>query len=238
MSDTINEQRLNDYVDGELTAAEAEEVERLLASSAEARATVEFLRSLRERSARLPASIEPQRDLWPEIERRMAPAPLAAVDQDEVLERTASDPTGRRSWWPRLDTAQWALLAAAAVVLVVSSSAITAWLIGAPQPDAGITARGADTPGVALEQPVPIEARYAAEIEDLMWALYENRETLDPDTVTTIETNMRVIDRAIRRVREALDEDPSNAGLNRMLDNNYRHKLQLLRRANRIIEMS
>ena len=69
-------------------------------------------------------------------------------------------------------------------------------------------------------------------------ALYENRETLDPDTVTTIDTNLRVINRAIRRAREALDEDPQNGGLNRMLSSNYRRKLELLQRANRMIELS
>ena len=57
----------------------------------------------------------------------------------------------------------------------------------------------------------------AVEIEQLMWALFENRERLDEDTVSTIETNLRVIDRAIRSAREALEDDPQNAGLTRML---------------------
>ena len=82
------------------------------------------------------------------------------------------------------------------------------------------------------------EAGYALEIEQLMRVLYENRDTLDPDTVSTIEPNLRVIDRAIDRVREALEEDPANPGLARMLTSNYRHKVQLLQRANRIIELS
>ncbi len=89
-----------------------------------------------------------------------------------------------------------------------------------------------------LEEIRSAEAGYALEIEQLMRVLYENRDTLDPDTVSTIETNLRVIDRAIDRVREAIEEDPVNSGLARMLTKNYRHKLQLLQRANRIIEAS
>lgn len=84
--------------------------------------------------------------------------------------------------------------------------------------------------GAALTAMPAIEAEYAIRIERLLWALYENRERLDPDTVSTIETNLRVIDGAIGRAREALEEDPENPGLARMLNSNYRHKLQLLQR--------
>jgi len=236
MSERISDEQLNDYVDGLLSEAEAAEVERLMASSSEARETVDFLRSLRAATADLPASIEPQRDLWPQIEGRMAPAPLAVVDEEAAVA-----PRGPAvSWWPRLNTHQWATLATAALLLVVSSSAITAWMVGtdAPPPAAAALTEAVPIEAVSLDETVPVEARYAAEIEDLMWSLYENRDSLDPQTVSTIETNMRVIDRAIRRAREALEEDPANAGLSRMLDTNYRHKLQLLQRANRIIEMS
>lgn len=254
MSEPISEERLNDYVDGLLDGSEAAEVERLLAESAEARATVDFLRALRVQAARLPESVQPERDLWPGIRARMAPAPLAAVEgggHDETRrdDATAADGATRRAagGWPRLAAPQWAALAAAAMFLVVSSSAITAWMMGSAPADpigggqaaAGNPAAGDPAAtGVALDEGLPLEARYAIEIQQLLWALFENRERLDPDTITTIQTNLRVIDRAIRDAREALDEDPGNAGLSRMLDSNYRRKLELLQRANRIIEMS
>jgi hypothetical protein len=256
MSEPISEQRLGDYVDGVLSENEAAEVERRLAESAGARATVDFLRSLRVQAERLPEAIEPDRDLWPGIRARMAPAPLAPVAapaRDETMQVGAS-PAGRRiapgapgsdrlSGWPRLAAPQWAALAAAAMFLVVGSATITAWMMGAAAPADG--SAGAETTlgdpsasGVALDAALPPEARYAVQIEQLLWTLYENRESLDPDTVTTIETNLRVIDRAIRTAREALNEDPGHAGLSRMLDSSYRRKLELLQRASRIIEMS
>ncbi len=238
MSEAINEERLDDYVDGLLSAPEAAEIERLMAASREARDTVAFLRELRQQAAQLPASIEPDRDLWPEIRERMAPAPLASVEVAGVGDRSTASAPGR---FPRLSPFQWATLAAAAMVLVVTSSAITAWVVGIPVADisgAPSPVGGPSTEAVALGEAPTIGAEYAVEIEQLMWALFENRERLDEDTVSTIETNLRVIDRAIRSAREALEDDPQNAGLTRMLTSNYRHKLQLLQRASRIIELS
>lgn len=236
MSEAISEDRLNDYVDGLLSAAEAAEIERLLATSREARDTVEFLLGLRQRSAELPVSIEPDRDLWPAIRERMAPGPLSSVQGGGDTMRAVPPKPG---WFPRLGPLQWATVAAAAIVLVVTSSAITAWFVGtAAELPLQEAPSGTAPIGVALAEQPANEAAYALEIEQLLWALYENRERLDEDTISTIETNLRVIDRAIRSAREALEDDPQNVGLTRMLTSNYRHKLELLQRANRIIELS
>ncbi len=238
MSKTIDEQHLNDYVDGLLSEREASEVERVLQTSVQARRTVEFLKSLRRQCADLPASIEPERDLWPEIRRRMAPVPLTSVDG--IARRSGSGPASS-AWWPTLSPSQWATLAAAAMLLMVMSSAITAWLVGTPAMDAALRSPAAESTPVttaAMGGKAPIGAEYAIEIERLLSMLYENRDLLDVETVSTIETNLRVIDRAIRNAREALAEDPQNSALTRRLASNYRHKLQLLQRANRIIELS
>lgn len=242
MSDVPSEERLNDYVDGLLSAPEAREVERALAASAEARATVEFLRSLRARTEQLPDAIEPSRDLWPGIAEQMVVAPLASIGPvPERATRVVSDEaTAYPTWWPSFDGFQWAALAVAATLLMVVSSGLTAWMMAVPDSAnvAGAPAVAVSTAGSEGEGIRPAEAARALEIEQLMRVLYENRDILDPDTVSTIETNLRVIDRAIDRVREALEEDPSNPGLARMLTSNYRHKVQLLQRANRIVELS
>jgi len=67
------ESRLHDYVDGPMSAAEKLDIERHLATCVNCRGEVEFLNSLRQQVAALPASIEPPRDLWPEIADRIAP---------------------------------------------------------------------------------------------------------------------------------------------------------------------
>lgn len=237
MNEAISEERLNDYVDGVLTDQEAAEVERYLASSAEARDTVQFLRSLQARAAELPASIDPEGDLWPAIQTRLAPVSLVSLTG---VARRAASPAAASSWWPTLEPLQWATLAAAAMFLVVTSSAMTAWILAAPDPlDAPADGAGGAVLSAVASTAIPaIEAEYAVQIEGLLWALYENRDRLDPDTVSTIETNLRAIDRAIGRAREALKDDPENRGLARMLNSSYRHKLRLLQRTTRIIEWS
>ncbi len=235
MSDAPSEERLNDYVDGLLSEHEAGEVEAALAASAEARATVEFLRSLRARSEQLPDAIEPGRDLWPGIAERMVPAPLASVVAEPTTGIVGDEVTPHRTWWPSLDGFQWATLGAAAMLLMVASSSLTVWVLSLPGNE---SVAGVPTVVSGGEGIRPAEVSYALEIEQLMRVLYENRDAVDPDTVSTIETNLRVIDRAIDRVREALQEDPANPGLVRMLTKNYQHKVQLLQRANHIIELS
>ena len=226
MNERIEEQ-LNDYVDGLLTAPQAAEVERYLETSEKGRASVEFLRSLRVRTDALPKSIEPRRDLWPQIVAALLPERLVRVDFE------GATATQRVSWIPSLRPKQWAMLAAAAMVLIVASSGLTLWVVAPPS-------ASFDRPGIAVVDSGAGELRpevgYAVEIERLITALYEHREALDPDTVTTIEANLKVIDRAINRSLQALEEDPESPGLSRMLASNYRRKLELLQRASRIIE--
>lgn len=240
MNEHMNDERLNDYVDGLLSEDEAREVEDFLVGSTEAQQAVDSLRLLKARTAELPDAIEPSRDLWPGIAEKMAPAPLSSVEGEARRSRTkmGARAFGFGSLVPRLEAFQWATLAAAAMVLVVSSSAITAWVLQVPElaVATGGEKGGAAVSNVALDSLHPVEAEYALEIADLLTVLMNNRDTLDPDTVTTIQTNLRVIDRAIRRAREALEEDPENAGVARMLTHGYRNKLQVLQRANLLIE--
>jgi hypothetical protein len=67
------ENRLHDYVDGVLTPAERQEVERHLETCANCRAEMQFLQALRQQVAHLPQRLEPPRDLWPEIAARIEP---------------------------------------------------------------------------------------------------------------------------------------------------------------------
>ncbi len=228
MNERIEEQ-LNDYVDGLLSAPQAAKVERYIETSEDARATVEFLRSLQVRSDALPESIEPRRDLWPKIAAALTPSRLVQVD----FSGEPADVGQPGSFFPGLDWPQWASLAAAALVLIVASSGITLWMVAPEAADVDGPAVMVASDGAPAVSP---EAEYAVEIERLMTVLYQRREVLDPDTVTTIEANLRVIDRAINRSLQAIEKDPEGPGLSRMLAGNYRRKLELLQRANRIIE--
>lgn len=71
MNEHLGEERLNGFVDGLLSAVERDAAEQHLAGCAECRRDVERLRALLASAAALPKSIEPARDLWPDIAPRL-----------------------------------------------------------------------------------------------------------------------------------------------------------------------
>ncbi len=218
-------------------AAESGPLEAHLASCAECREEVAWIRRLRSEAAELPRAVEPSRDLFPAIRARIA---LGTAEQPE---RGAGRVVGRAAgrWSP-------IRLAAAAVVLVALSSAITLQLarsgadIEAPGITAGTEESAAGTPdgsGTASggtrfassgEEAVGvIEAAWAPTLRELESALVEGRERLQPETLEVIESNLRIIDRAIREAREALAADPASQGAARSLNGMLETRAQVLR---------
>ena len=103
--------RLDEYVDGQLEAAEAAAVEMHLAECTQCRAELEALRSLLAKAKALPRSVAPPPSVWRSIERRTAGARPESVTP---LRRSRA-----RVFW----------LAAAAIALMVMSSSLTSlWL--------------------------------------------------------------------------------------------------------------
>jgi hypothetical protein len=149
----------------------------------------------------LPRSIEPPHDLWPAIETRLAPR--------------------RTSWRP------WLALAAA-VLLVVASSAITALVLRRAEGPAG---RVPVATNPAPTAHLVAEAGYARAAEELGRALAERRDRLHPETVRTLERNLAIIDRAIAESRAALAADPGDPDLEAILLASWDRKLTLLRQA-------
>ena len=88
------------YVAGSLPRGDRDAVERHLAGCAECRADVEAARALAGPLAALPRTIDPPRDLWPRIERRITPAPVRSR-----------------------------LLALAAAIALVAGSSTATWLV-------------------------------------------------------------------------------------------------------------
>lgn len=203
--------RLNDYLDGELSSEERGLLESHLKACAECRSDLESSRELLREAAGLPRVIEPERDLWPEIARRLTRPALG-------------DRTLRSLRYP---------LAAAAVLLIAISSGITAILLDrtGESPTMGVS------PSAAADWLV-VESPLASAVEELTRTLEENRERLAPETAARIETNLRVIDAAIGETRAALLADPADADLRQMLWNAYRAKLELLQGINRWLASS
>ncbi len=216
-SEHPTEERLNDHVDGLLSAPAAAAVEAHLAACAACRAEVEGLRALLAGAAALPRAVAPPAELW------------------EALRAATTARPARAAWTVRTTRRE---LAAAAALLVALSSGITAALVrdrGAPAPT-GVAAsdRGAARPRAEWVEFTRAEAEYVGTADDLEALLAGNRAALAPETVRTVEESLRVIDAAIRDARAALARDPANAELSNVLAATYRDKIDVLERTLRL----
>jgi len=162
----------------------------------------------------LPASVVPLADLWPAIERRLA---------------TRSAGRG-----PRLDWRMLAVAAALALAFVVAGLALRP----GPAPVGGppIEARApADAPALAAGTANPPRFGAAEEAlirtkQQLRLVLAERRPDMSPRTAAVVDRNLAVIEEAIDEIRGALENDPTNPQLNRMLLAAHQRELALLQR--------
>jgi hypothetical protein len=224
--------QLSDYVDDELPADERRALERHLAGCPECARTLQDLKRIVATASSLPAR-PPAADLWNGVAVRVgAPAIRAATP-------------GRRAGGRRIAFTM-PQLAAAGLLLATISGAVGALMMtrttGAPAArTAGVTDETSQTPlasadadaaGPDLVQAVGFaDVQYDAAVVDFERALEEGRGRLDEKTVSVVEQNLSIIDRAIAEARGALVSDPSNSYLSGHLVETRRRKLALLRRA-------
>ncbi len=225
--------RLSDYLAGELTAGERDELEAHLAACEECSATLDELRSVVARAQML-EDRPPTDDLWTGIAARIGSAPAVARDAVDLAEHRREK---ERRLMGRRFSFSFPQLAAASIALMILSSG-TAWLFvsAGGQPTAvrgvaGVAEREVPAPGMVSYEPGVAERKYGTAIADLERVLAENRSQLAPETVQVIEQNLRIIDRAIFQARRALAADPSSSYLNDHLSRTMRQKLEFLQRA-------
>lgn len=115
-------EKLHDYVDGELSAAVARAVEAHVVSCAACRGALDSLRALRAATAALDREITPRRELWPEIAARLAPARAAHGTRERAALGRAS---GRHS--PLAWLAPFAIAASIALLAGVAERRIPAF---------------------------------------------------------------------------------------------------------------
>lgn len=219
--------RLSEYLDGDLDAAERARLEAHLAGCEECAATLEQLRDVVER-ARVAEDRPPANDLWPGIAARIGAADRSAVSDIEAQRRR------RRSRVRDLRISfSVPQLAAAGIALAIVSGGAGLLLSGggsrAGQGGAPATVgRTSVVPAVApasLAMP-----NYDAAVAELEEVIDASRDRLDTTTVRIIEENLMKIDRAIAQAQRALALDPASIYLNEHLAATMQQKLEFLRR--------
>ena len=211
------DERLDEWVDGELDARAAAEVEAHLAGCALCQARERRLRQLLAHAASLPRSIAPPRDLWPDLARRIG------------RERTWAWAAGRPRPW-MLAVAATVLVGLVAVLWIGRApSAVRTVEIPAATPEARRAALSVSDPVLAAA-----ERDYEAAANALLEALQKRQGEIRPETLVAVRANLEVIDRALAEVREALVKNPTNPELNRMLVATHRKKVDVLRRVVRL----
>jgi len=211
-------ERLDDFIEGTLSAAEAAAVEQHATTCRGCADELERARTLLELVEGLPPWVDPSADLWPGIEARLE------TKDNVVRGRFGSQ---MRSW-----------LAVAAVVAAAVGSVLVAYTVGRQQAQVVVVER-TETP-LAVPAKVgggfmsAVEAEFREARDELMVALVQREGQLSPETVAVVYDNLRVIDGAISRISAALGEDPENPMLAGQLTRAYQQQIQLLRRANRL----
>jgi hypothetical protein len=176
-------------------------------------------RELDRRVGKLPRSIDPPRDLWIDIERRIT-APKA------------------RSWSFRgkrtaaIGAASAVALAAAVALVVARRAHRPSWPWPSPVPSAVAVA---SAPALPYAAPIvdPLEnvkerAAYRAAVSVLEASLAENRSYLSSEAAARVEQSLGVLDHAIQATEQALARDPESVDLRSQLWDEYQQKIDAL----------
>ncbi|MBI5169251.1 MAG: zf-HC2 domain-containing protein [Candidatus Eisenbacteria bacterium] len=212
---------LSEYLDGDLAATEARELEQHLESCEECRVTLEELREIRERARSLVDPPAPD-DLWAGIASRIGTAgSTSEAPRARVLKFPARVPS---------IALPWAVAAAFALVTLGAGGAYVA-LRGAAAPEPGTIAHDTAETGGEVQLASFDAEKVETEIAALQSALDHGRGRLDPKTVLVLEKNLTLIRQATEDAKRALAADPANRDLQNYFAGTVEKKLQLVRRA-------
>ena len=175
-------------------------------------------RELDRRVAKLPRSIDPERDLWTDIESRIA-AP-----------RERASLVVRRRKFAVAGVA--AVAAAAAVTLLVARRAHRPpWPWPSPVPSAvAVSSAPLPLPAPPLDALENAKERiaYRTAVLALEASLAENRRYLSSQAAERLEQSLGVLDHAIDATEQALARDPDSAELRSQLWDEYQQKIDAL----------
>jgi anti-sigma factor RsiW len=228
---------LNDYVDGLLDQRTTLAVSDHLSGCSECSGQHSKLTMMLTSVEELPKSVLPS-DMWPELKQSLEQRKeiVLPVSATKPASGSPVNVAAQNPWRSRT------FMAAAAVILVVVSSGVTALVLQnryetriaeiTPESRApGAPAAGAIGLSVSFRL---AEGEYNRAIDQLVQAVNEQRNRLNPETIRTVDRSLAVVDSAIAEAKAALLADPNNGTLVDLLSASYQRKLDLLRRTSEL----
>jgi hypothetical protein len=160
--------------------------------------------SLRE----LPQGFLPARDLWPQLEARLAEAPTTASPRARAASLLRRGP---------LTAAAIGLLALGTVV------ATAVWLLHGPLTTGSLQRNFA----ASLNAPPLVDPDYVRQREALMRSLNARLAALPPVSRQKVLADLNLIEQSLRDIQQALGRDPDNALLRQLLLETYQDERHL-----------
>ena len=192
---------LDDFIDELLPQYEQAAVEAHLRACPLCRDEEMRLAGLLDKARGLPRDIAPPQNSWPAIQARVL------LDEED-----------RASVWKRFARP---LLAGVAAVLLMTGAGFGFWF-GAP---AGRLAPAKTSDAANIDSAVALCAETQAR---LMRELERRKDELPPELYATVIANLRVIDGAILEIDLALQDDPENEPLRRLLVASHQKQVALV----------
>lgn len=208
----LSEAERQGMADGSLPLDRRAGLDAHLAACAECAGDVARLHSLMARLTQPSDTAHTELDaLWPAIRARIERGKIVPLGTDSAARRTRS-------------RARLAVLVAG-----VAAAVVLAFALGreSRSPVDDIVVSGSrTTPIVSIADSSGV---YQQEVESLLEELELRRSVMRPATTADVERNLRVVDRAIAELTDALARDPDNPALRQLLAASYRQKRDLLK---------
>jgi hypothetical protein len=166
--------------------------------------------SLRE----LAQDIEPQRDLWPQIESQLA----ASGSRPGATARAGARPAVPLQL-------RWLAVAAGLGCVAIGMWIGRSALPGGAQPP---LASGSRAAGSTVQIAWVTDPRYRREHDALLKSLGAQLASLPPASRDKVMASLATLSKAKRELEEALGRDPSNALLQELLVNTYQDEMRVL----------
>ena len=218
--------KLQEYVDGQLSAGERQRLEEHLSECEACRQTVAETERLVGMAGSLPREIQPSRDLWHGVESRLQQAPA------EPRARARRGASGSAARFRGFGLAVAAVLAIGVGIVIyglVSSRPVGPSMAGPSTAEIGSFG------GTALIAPYGETDTELTEVAEGLEDGFRARQTkLSPRVRTAIERNLAIVEEAIRLSREALEADPTDVRAASMLREMHRTRIDLLEKANQV----